>query len=812
MESLLKDLGFTWRFVSRRPAFCAVLVLSLALAIGANTAIFSLVNAVLLGTVPVEEPERVVALYTVDEKNPGHHPSSDLNTRDIAEQASDLLDVTYFTFMQGEIEDGEGAHPSGGMLVTSNYFEVLGVEPILGRGFDHDDDALGAHPEVVLSHDLWRKRYGEDPGVLGTRIEINDATLTVVGVAPEGFGGTALFNAEFFVPYSSHRELMPTAPFYENRRWLAFFPVARMSSGTTIEQVDAELKRIGARLAAQYPEQNKGRSFASVPLAHAIVGPDQRDELVMASTVLMTVVGFILLIACANAANLLLARATNRRSEMAVRRIMGASTLRIFRQLITESLVLSIAAAILGLLIAIPLRDFIWSLRPHGFALGGIQPEIDGRVLLFTGTVAIVTGLLFGSVPAWRTARVDLVTPLKEDTTPTTSGGGRGGIRNALVVAQVALSMIALIGAGLFIHSMRNAREVDPGFSTSGLVIGFLDLQKLEGGEAAGTTARRELLSALEAMPEVDSAALATRAPMGAGLMKRTTYVEGRDADAEDGVLIDTVTVSPDYFETIGQSLLEGRDIEETDVLGKPRVVVVNEAFADRYWPRGGAEGHRLRFIGEDEPLTIIGVVATAKLFNPTEDPTPAIYVPLAQWPAPVVHLHVAGPDAAGLGPTIEQKIESLGRRMTLTDIEPIEAVLEDALFAPRAGALLLGSFGALALGLAAIGIYGIMSYSIEQRTREIGIRVALGARPSDVMRFVLFQAMTSVVLGVGIGVAGGLFLQGRLGALLFEVPFADPLAYGGATVVLVVIALVAGYIPARRATTINPSAAIRHD
>jgi predicted permease len=807
-----KDFRFALRFLARRPGFSAVVIISLALAIGANTAIFSLVNAVLLGAVPIHEPDRVVAVYTTDERNPGFLPVSDLNGRDLAEQSGDILDVTRFSFTQAEVADGDTVFGMGGSIVSANYFDVLGVEPVIGRTFEHDDTALGGHPEVVLGYGVWQERFGGDPNVIGRTLRFNDATLTVVGVAPEAFGKVGMFQSGFFVPYSVHREIAPASQFFGERRFLAFGVFARMHDGVTNEQANAELERIGHNLAETYPMENEGRTFVALPIAHAIVGPDQRDVLVTASALMLTIVGFVLLIACANAANLMLARAASRRSEMAIRQVLGATSTRLLRQLLTESVVLAGIAGLLGLMIAIPLQGFLWDLRPEAFNLGGIEPTIDATVLMFTILVTLGTGVLFGLVPALRSTRVDLVTPLKEETTPVTGGGARFGLRTILVVVQVALSMVALVGAGLFIRSMENARSVDPGFRTQGLVMANVNLRGAGPDPILLDARREELRLAVEALPEVEAAGFANREPLSAAGMMRTTFVEGSDAVAEDGVLFNVVGVTPGYFDAVGIALLEGRVIEDTDAFDRERVVVVNDAFARRFWPEGGATGHQLKFMGIDSPLMIVGVVETVKIITPTEDPLPMLYVPVMQWPEPMSVLHVHTSDPEGVGAAIEHVVATLGGDIRVDGFRRVETALDTALAPERTAAMLLGSFGVLALGLAFVGIYGVMSYTVRQRTREIGIRMALGAKPRDVMRWVLLQAMSAVVLGVGVGVAGGLLLQSWLSTLLFRVPTADVWAYGGAAFVLVAVALVAGWLPARHATRINPNAAIRHE
>lgn len=808
MDTLRNDLRFALRFFMRRPGFSAVVVLSLALAIGANTAIFSIVNTVALGDVDIPEADRVVALYTLDEKNPGHLPVSDLNIEDIEASTSDIIDLTFYTFYQGELRDDAGARPVTGMVVSGDYFEVLGVEPGLGRLFDHDDKALGAHQEVVIGYALWQERFGGSPDVIGRKVSLGPQIVTIVGVTPEGFGGTSLFPAEVFVPYSAHREIMPQAPFFEQRRFLAFFPLARLHEGVSAEQVDAELGRVASNLAETYAVDNAGRTFVTVPLSHALIGPDQRGGVLAALALLMTAIGFVLLIACANAANLMLARAASRRAEIAVRRVLGATGGRIIRQMLTESLMLASVASLLGLLLALPMRDFMWGLQGPGAA--ALVPEIDGTVLLYLLGVTAATGLLFGLAPALRAAGVDLMTPLKEETTPVSSGRKRPSLRSGLVVLQVALSTVALIGAGLAWHSMHNARSVDLGFESEQLVLIDVDLGKVEGAEQALAARRADVLDAVTALPEVHRAAAASRAPLDPGGMQMTVVVDDRDADAEEGVLFHSVFASPGLFATLEQPLLEGRDFDAADGVEHPSVAIVNDAFVRRYWPSGGALGKTITLTFSEMSLEIVGVVADAKVLGPTEDPVAVVWLPQSQMTQSRYTVMARVDDPAAAMPGLETALANLGEDVSVSNVRPVATQIDAALFGQRSAALLLGTFGALALALASIGIYGMMTYTVRQRTREIGIRMALGARPRDVLSFVLFQAMALVVAGIGIGAVGALLLQQQLAELLFEVGPADPIAFGGATLAMALLSLGAGWLPARRATRIQPTAAMR--
>lgn len=806
---MFADIAFALRLLRRRIGITIAIVLTLAVAIGANTAVFSIVDAVLFGRLPVRDPDRVVALFTLDTKNPGYLPVSNLNRRDLGKIVDDTMEVGAFAFVGANIGEGEDLQPAGGLLVTANYFTLLGVEPELGRGFDHDDEELGAHAEIVLAHEWWQERFAGDPDIVGRSLRLDGKPVTVIGVAPQGFIGTTLLRPQFYVPYSSHREVMPqNEQWFASRRWLVFNPIARLAPDVTLEQANDALAAAGSQLAAMYPDDNGTRTFTAIPATHAMFGADQREDLVVASTLLMTMAAFVLVIACANAANLMLARAATRRSEIAIRAVLGARPLRLVRQLLTESLVLAAIAAAAGLVLAFVIRDFVWELRPPGLELPGLEPTIDTRVLAFTVLITVVTGVAFGLVPAVRAARIDLTMPMRGSAA---SGViGRIGLRGALVIVQVALSMVALVGAGLFMRSMDNIRRVDPGFAADELVTAFIDLGPGEPG--AQVVQRTELLRALRASPGVRDAELAQRVPFGGAQMRRTVFVDGRDIpDAEDGVLFDVDPVGPRFFATFDIGLVSGRAFTVDDRLDRPRVAIVNEAFARRFWGTRDPLGERIRFLGEDKPLEIVGVAHNHKNAALTEDPAPAVFMPLEQWPLQNLMLAVRVDDPATAAASLEAVLAGMPNAPRIGGVQPYFAVLEGALFAPRLGATLLGAFGGLALLLAAIGLHGVMAYNVRLRTREIGIRMALGARGAHVSRRILADAMLLVIAGIGVGIVGGIVLQALLADLLHEVPLGDPLAFGGAAAVLVVLAGLAAWLPAREATRIDPMVAMRH-
>jgi predicted permease len=815
MRGSVQDIRFGLRMLVKSPAFTLVAVLSLALGIGANTAIFSLVNALLLRPVPVHEPERVVALFTKDAKNPGHHPMSALNGRDISEQVESFSGLTVIGGIPGAVRHGEQEHRVLGLITLGNYFDVVGIEPQLGRFYSHgDDDASGGHPEIVLGHGFWTDVLGADPGILGQHLVVNGVPLTVVGVAPRGFLGTTTgMNAAFWAPWCMHRQLMPDAEWFEDRRWLAMAAVGRLAPGVTIEQAQAETDAVAARLERDHPEENTGRRFELVPLAKAAIAPDVREDVVLGSMFLMGIVGLVLLIACANVANLLLARASVRRTEIALRRALGADTPRLLKQMFTESMLLALLAGAVGVVLALWFRDGLLGLIGDTLPVHALDVSLDHRVLLFTLGISIATGVLFGITPALHLARADLVPALKGEGTRVAGLASRINLRNALVVVQIALSLVALVGAGLFVRSLQNARHVDPGFDVDDVLTVGVDFGRVESASGRRQQVRDRIVREIEAMPGVERAAFSASAPLAPQGMMRTTYVDGMEGtDAQDGVLHLVEPVMPGFFEALGIEV-EGRPFTLDDDQDHPKVVVVTETMARRYWPESGAVGKSIRFFDVDGQFEIVGVIPDIKYQQITEDPQPLIFVSLAQMPVPFNTLlvrHTAGssPSAAG----IERVVRGTDAGIGTVGSRSMEQILDRSLAPMRDAASLLGAFGLLGLLLAGTGIYGVMAYTVRRRTHEIGIRLALGAKPGDVVRYVVLQGMALVVLGVGIGALAGLGVSALLSGALYQVGTADPIAFGGATAVLATVALVAGYVPARRATRINPMESLRHD
>lgn len=821
METLIQDVRYGLRMLFRNPGFTLVAVLSLALGIGANTTIFTLVNTVLLHPIPVRDPERLVSLFMTDEKNKNNQFNlfqvSHLNYKDYRDQNGVFEETAAYVGSAINLSGGGEPEQIGGDLVSGNFFSLLGVEPALGRAFLPEEDKVdGAHPVTVLSDRLWRRRFAADPALVGKSITLNGQSFTVIGIAPRGFQGVnTLGGPDLWVPLAMHGQILSgfLAENFEDRRALLFNVVARLKPGVTLQQAESEIRIIAARLEKEYPAPNAGRSVTLLPVSQATVNPNIRRLFVVAGGLLMTVVGLVLLIACANVANLLLARATGRRKEIAIRLSMGAGRLRLVRQLLTESVVLALLGGAAGLLVAFWARDLLLAFRPPQAFFGEFGLDLDARVLLFTLLVSLATGVVFGLVPALQASRPDLVVELKERTGQPGHAGRRVNLRSALVVGQVALALVSLIGAGLFLRSLRNTERIDPGFDAGNLLTLSFDVGALGFDRVRGEEHHRRLLETVRAIPGVRSAALSANLPMGGGI-GRTVFPEGQEAAAGAvGQFTTANEMSVGYFDTVGISIRRGRDINDMDREGAPLVVVINEAMAKQFWKREDAIGKRFKFFGDEAFREVVGVVEDTKIFTLGEDPQPQAYIPVLQFYNPGMTLNVrAAGDGAVLLPAVRREVQALQPTMPLTNVQTAGQLIAQVLWAPRMGAALLGIFGLIALVLAAIGIYGVMSYSVNQRTVEFGLRMALGASPRDVLRMVLRQGMLLVACGLLIGIVTALLATRLVGALLVGLSATDPMTYAFISLLLAAVAALAGYVPARRATRVDPMMALRSE
>jgi predicted permease len=812
METLIRDARLAVRVLLKRPLVTGLAALSLALGIGANTAIFSIVNALFFEVLPVADPERLVAVYATDKKNPGLSAMSHLNWRDLRDQSEVFSHMTAYDWVPLSVSTGGEARLCFGQLVSGQYFETLGVKAALGRVLAPEDDVTeGAHPVAVLSHAYWTRQLGGAREVVGRTLTINATPFTVIGVTPPAFTGVTIgVQPDLWAPMAMNRQVRRDINWYGERRGLFLFALARLKPGVTFSGAQAAVATLGERLERDFPAENQGRSFKLVPFAESTLFPGLRDAAAAATAMLMVVVGLVLLIACANVANLLLARATARRKEIAVRLALGAGRFTLIRQLLTESTLLALFGAALGLLVARWARSAIIGFLPSlPFPVTlSLSLDLDARVLGFTLLVALATGLVSGLAPAWQMARPHLVEALKERGSAEVRGGRVSG-RNLIVGAQVALAFVALAGAGLFVRSLAAAQRADPGFDTQHLGLASFDLTLQGYDEERGRLFADQVLERIAAVPGVASATLAQSGPLSFGL-SRSVFPEGQEG--ERGVLVPVNAVGRDYFETLGIPVVRGRAFETSDREGAPPVAVVNETMAEKFWPGQDPLGQRFRFFGEPALLEVVGVARNAKYGSLGEDPQPYVYLPLDQWFTGALTLIARAHESpAAILLSVQRELSALHRDMPLVGVATVGQLLYNSLWASRLGASLLGAFGALALVLASVGIYGVMSYAVTQRAQEIGIRMALGADRRTVLLLVLRQGMLVVGLGLGVGLLAAFALARLVAALLFVSP-ADPLVFAGMALVLAVVGGLANLFPALRATTVDPLVALRYE
>ena len=827
METLVKDVRYGLRTLLKSPGFSLVAVLSLALGIGANTAIFSIVSSLLFSPLPVERASELVAISTTNVRNPGPLPTSHLNYIDFRDKNEVFTGVGAISFAGVSYIGKNETRQLFVQVVSGNYFDLLGVKAAKGRFFYPEEDTTkGTHPVVVLSYGFWQREFGGDPDILGKRITLNRQEFDIIGVAAEDFHGTGIGDGpELWLPMAMHEIIQPdisgrgSITFYGARRGLFLLLFGRLKGGVSVEQAQQSLSLISSQLEQEYPNDNKGRNVRVQSLLDFRVNPDGEGQLATTSILLMATAGIVLLIACANVANLLLARATRRRKEIAIRLAMGASRGRLIRQLMTESLMLSIVGGALGLLVAFWTRDVLRALVFGGDG-GNNQPAaLDPQVLIFAVVVSILSGVIFGLAPALQASKPDLVGTLKNEILPPANRRFRISLRHALVVTQVALSLVSLIGAGLFVRSLQNAAAINPGFVTENVIMMGFNLAREGYGKEQGLIFHRRLQEQVSALPGVQSVAIAQNRPFAGGFL-RSVFLEGREA-TNQGVLVQTNTVGPGFFETMGIPVITGRSFDSTDTESAPLRVVINETMANQYWPGDTAVGKRFKFFGDQNFREVIGVTKDTKYNNLTEQGRPFVYMPLAQNYGPQSTLHVRTQvNASTLVGAVRNSLLELDPNMSILNVDMIDEVISNSLGGQRSNATLLAIFGGLALLLAVVGLYGVMSYMVAQRTREIGIRMALGAARGNVMRLVMKQGfvLIAVGLGVGLALAFGVGLALKLtesnfaSNLLFGVTLFDPLTFAATSLILAGVALGASYMPALRATKVDPLIALRQE
>jgi predicted permease len=820
MGNLLQDLRYGIRMLVKSPGFTAVAVLSLALGIGANTTIFTLVKAIFLQSIPVQDPGRVVALFSTAQSRKGpvqeYLPTPYPNARDYREQTANVFSGTTIAIPNGMDLTIGGGRPLQEFveLVNANFFDLVGVHPFIGRGFSPEEEDT-PRPVAVLSYPLWKAQFGADEGILGKTIRLNDQEYSVIGVMPQKFRAVGtLGNPDIWIPLSMRDQAITgqAKDFLYDRGFRMVTMVARLKDGVTLQQAQVAVHDIGLQLEKAYPKDNGGRNEMVVPITETEIPPQLHSIFALAGGLMMLIVGLVLLIACANVANLLLARASQRQREIAVRLALGASRLRLIRQLLTESLLLALAAGALGIIAAFWAKSVLLTFFPPGI-VRRLDFSIDARVLLYTLGLAAAATLLFGLVPALQASRTDRMGALKDRTGAPTGSTHWYGLRGALVMVQVALSLVALVGAGLFIHSLSNAQKIDPGFEVKHELVMFLNLAPEHYQQADAENFYRDVVQRLDTLPMVAGASLSDTPPLGGGL-ERTTFTDGVDtSDPRNGKLTPVEAVAPGFFQAAGIPLLSGRTFTEQDDATTEDVAIVNQAAAETFWPGQDPIGKRLHFLSETWVVTVVGEVKTVKYGSLGEPPQAAVYFPLKQHYSAFVTLYVRAKGdptqaIAGVRDTVHSMIPSV----PLLRVQTMDQVLVDSLTAPKIGAELLGAFGLIALVLAAIGTYGVMSYSVNQRSQEIGIRVTLGAQPSDVVRLILGNGMAMVAVGIAFGLGFSVLLARGMNQLLYGIGAFDAPSFFITAAILVIVALGACYIPARRAMRVDPIVALRYE
>jgi predicted permease len=816
MDSLIKDIRYAVRSLIKRPGFVAIAVITLALGIGANTAIFSLVNTVLLRSLPVERASQVVSV-ALRGKDDSMSAFSYPNYKDFRDRNDVLSGLLVYRFVPLSLSRGGNNERIWGYEVSGNYFDVLGVKAIRGRTFSPEEDQTKlTHPVIVVGYDCWQRRFGADPGLVGKDVLINDHQFRVIGIAPQGFKGTELvYSPEMWVPAAMMEWVEPGATWLDNRNTKNFFAVGRIKTGVDSRQAEASLNLLAQQLGKEYPDSNEGQSVRIVPPGFIL--PDLRGAVVSFTWVMMAAVGLVLLVTCTNLAGLMLARATDRRREIAIRLAMGANRLRLIRQLLTESVLLSFAGGAAGLLLALWIIKVLIALKPPiDFPLA-LDISVDWRVLLFSLAVSVAAGIIFGFAPALQATRPSLVRALKD--TAAQGGAVKAKLRSVLVVAQISISLVVLIAAGLVVRTLQRLQTMNPGFDTRNALTMSFDLGLQGYDDARGQQFYRQLEERLRSLPGVEHAAVMSYIPLSLNFNSNNIFVEGHPPERGENVpLAMTASAGPDYFKTMGTPLLEGREFTNDDQAKSEPVAVVNEFFVRRLMPElsspAEAVGKRFSFRSAGGPFTrIVGVAKGGKYFNIAEDPRAFVWTPMAQdYNSSGILVVRTNGNPEAMFSAVRGQVQSLDPNLPLFDVKTFTEHMKFALFPAKVAATVLGVFGLVALLLAAIGVYGITSYAVAQRTHEIGVRLALGAQLSDVLKLVLGHGLKLTIIGAALGLFGAFLATRAITSVLYGVSATDPLTFGFVSLLLIGVALVASYVPARRATKVEPLIALRNE
>jgi putative ABC transport system permease protein len=806
MGTILQDLRYGIRVLWKSPGVTLIAVLALALGIGANTAIFSVVNAVLLRPLPYAQPEQLVVMWrTTPKRGITQGSSSFLNFADYRAQNSSFAALTAYSSTSSALAGRETPAQVQGIRATADFFKVLGTGPLMGRTFMPEDERAGGVPVVVISYGMWQGRFGSDPNIIGQQIMLDGQSKTITGVMPASFQFQFVDDPpEFWEP------LDPTGELNKQRGANYLQVLGRLNAGVTLEQAETEMKGIAARLEQQYPDANAGRSVHLVSALEDMVG-----ELRPTLLVLLGAVALVLLIACANVANLLLARAAGRGREIAVRVALGASRWRIVRQLLTESVLLSALGGGLGLLLAVWGIDLLGAVVPADIPRFG-ETDLDLTVLSFTLGATILTGLIFGLAPALSASRLDLNEALKEGGRSATEGRARNRLRSLLIVAEVALSLMLLIGAGLLIKSFIRLRNTDPGFDAKRVLTTSLSMPSIKYKEDEQITRFVEqTLERISRIPNVEAVGAGMPLPFSGNTMNISFTVDGQPVPAPgDEPISGARIITPAYLQAMSIPVIRGRAFTAQDKADAPKVILINETLARKYFPGEDPVGKRLTLGLNDINGEIVGVIGDVRSSSLSKEAGPEFYVPLEQVPFSDLSLVVrtSFDDPALVAESLRAAVQEVDKDQPLYEVRTMNSLIANSVARQRFSMTLLALFAAFALLLACVGIFSVMSYLVTQRTHEIGIRMALGAQTRDVLRMILGRGMTLTLIGIGIGLAASFALTRVMRGLLFGVSATDPLTFTGVSLLLALVALAACYLPARRAARVDPMVALRYE
>jgi putative ABC transport system permease protein len=814
MESLLKDIRYGIRSLLKRRGFAAIAVITLALGIGANTAIFSVVNAVLLRPLPFHNAGELVTLW---ERNPKQgyeqNPPAAGNYVDWREQNRVFAQMAiYAPSRRFNLSLGDQPEQINGAVVSTSLFELLGVHPVQGRTFSFEEEQPGNDQVALISHNLWQRHFAGDPNSVGRTITLDSKTYTIVGVMPEGFqfpggSGTVLriftpAAAELWVPLALDADTL------SQRSSHSLNVIGRLKPGITVAQATAEMDAIQQRLEQQYPTFYVGSHVKVVPLAEQIVGTARQPLLI-----LWGAVAFVLLISCANVANLLLSRSSTRKKEFALRAALGAGRLRIIRQLLTESLLLSIAGGIAGTLLAAWGVQVLSTIVPPDFPRRG-EIEIDGWVLGFTLLISVLTGIIFGLAPAIQSTKLDLVDALKAGGRNSAGSSHRHSLRSLLVMSEMALALILLIGAALMIQSFLRLRQVGAGFTPDSILTMQVSLPSYSYPRDRRPAVFQQVLDRAQSVPGVQVAAAAKHLPLSGDNMNFAFDIEGRPFPPGRSPGADCRFVTPGYFKALRIPLIKGRVFADSDGPQAPPVLLINKAMADRFFPNEDPIGKRLQLGINNFAGQIVGIVGNVKHVGLDAEVNDEVYLPYSQAPFSIdmtLLVRTSG-DPMSFAGAMRNELATVDKQMSIGKVRTMDTIIANSVAQPRFRTLLLALFGISALLLASVGIYGVMSYAVTQRTQEIGIRMALGAQVSDVRKLVMRNGLTLALIGIAIGLAGAYGLTRLIASLLFGISATDAWTFVGVSAVLMAVALIACYIPARRATKVDPLVALRYE